>query len=353
MRIILSIAVVLWHSYPIVYGSEARNAVPLFLQPFVAVILPMFFALSGFLVAGSLLRCKTLISFLGLRMIRIFPALIVEVCISAILIGPLLTTVPLREYFTDDLFFRYFFNSIGHIQYQLPGMFPGNPIPRTVNGQLWTVPFELVCYVSLAVFVFFLGKNKPWLFLAFVAGLILWDSYDALAQFVSPSESQEVMIDRFRISVSGILLVAAFGAGVAMYMLRERLPYSQLLGAISFTISIAALYFGLDWFAVIAASYTTVWLGLTNLPKPFFLKYADYSYGIFLYGFVVQQAVVQLLPDFSEWYWNFGITMVFLVPLAAFSWHFVEKPCQKMKKFAFKAEELSEPYIRRFSSRRT
>ena len=80
MRLLLALGVVLWHTVVICYGNAFQNA--LWVGPYRALfsfILPMFFALSGFLVCGSLERCRTLVSFLSLRILRIFPALVAEV----------------------------------------------------------------------------------------------------------------------------------------------------------------------------------------------------------------------------------------------------------------------------------
>jgi hypothetical protein len=59
------------------------------------------------LVAGSLERSKTLLTFLGLRVIRIYSALAVEVVLSAFLIGAAVTAFPLERYFRDPLFLNY------------------------------------------------------------------------------------------------------------------------------------------------------------------------------------------------------------------------------------------------------
>jgi peptidoglycan/LPS O-acetylase OafA/YrhL len=116
----------------------------------VTLILPMFFALSGFLVAGSLERCRTLVGFLSMRALRILPALAMEIVLSALVLGPLVTDLPTAAYFGDPEFARYFLNIIGDIHYHLPGVFVTNPL-ASVNQQLWTIPFELECYVALAV----------------------------------------------------------------------------------------------------------------------------------------------------------------------------------------------------------
>ena len=55
----------------------------------------------------------------------------------------------------------------------------------------------------------------------------------------------------------------------------------------------------------------------------------DYSYGIYLYGFVVQQAVTALLPSLNN-YLSVAIAMPIAIALAALSWHLVERPCLAM-----------------------
>src|SRR5215469_12102212 len=57
------------------------------------------------------------------------PALTVEVFLSAIILGPLLTTVSHGNYFTSGEFYSYFLNIVGEIHYSLPGVFVTNPVP--------------------------------------------------------------------------------------------------------------------------------------------------------------------------------------------------------------------------------
>src|SRR5271167_5053386 len=149
LRLILAISVIVWHSVLVCYGPAAEfyfwTGPP---RPSIYFILPSFFALSGFLVAGSLERNK-IHEFLTLRIMRIFPALTVEVTISALIIGPILTTSPWREYFYSYRFLAYFLDIVGDIHYQLPGVFNNLPTPNFVNAQLWPIPFDLACYMAI------------------------------------------------------------------------------------------------------------------------------------------------------------------------------------------------------------
>ncbi len=109
LRIALSFCILCWHSVDVSYGDKAGEtiwATPL--GPFGAILLPAFFALSGFLVMGSAIRVKSLTTFLSFRILRILPALSIEVCFSAVLIGGAVTTLPTHLYFHSHGFLRYF-----------------------------------------------------------------------------------------------------------------------------------------------------------------------------------------------------------------------------------------------------
>src|ERR1700761_8618139 len=100
MRIILAACVILFHSFDLSAGyNVALHDLHGLFRPIDALIVPMFFSLSGFLIAGSLERSRTLISFLGLRAIRLVPALLVETVLSAVLIGLLFSSMSYKEYF--------------------------------------------------------------------------------------------------------------------------------------------------------------------------------------------------------------------------------------------------------------
>ena len=172
LRLSLAISVILFHSIVTSYGPATQATVVSSASGALwALVLPMFFALSGFLVAGSLDRTNNLFTFLGLRILRIFPALAVDTFFCALVLGPHFTTLPLSSYFRDTEFASYFLNILGQIHYKLPGTFETNPI-TLVNGQLWTIPSELGCYVTLAVLALLGLNRRKWLFLAALIALV-------------------------------------------------------------------------------------------------------------------------------------------------------------------------------------
>lgn len=310
LRICLSVGVVAWHTIVVCYGRDAE--LPIWsgwLRPLPAFIIPSFFALSGFLVAGSLSR-NPLPEFLALRALRIVPALSVEVLISALLIGPAVTNLPLDRYFTDPVFSRYFFNLIGHIQYHLPGVFEGMPAGPLVNLQLWTVPYELRCYILITLIALAGLLNYPRALLAaIVVGLIV----------ALPLHNVELPDT----GPDGTTLVLAFLFGVTLYYLRDRIPYHWSWFAVALALAWTLSTFPqTKWQATLPIAYVTVFLGLQNPRKTLLVAGADYSYGLYLYGFPIQQLTAYALP--KHWYINLPVAMLCTAVLAWMSWVLIE-----------------------------
>lgn len=322
LRLALATAILCSHSIDVSYGVkftvDFENGP---IRPLIAILLPMFFALSGFLVAGSLDRCRSLVSFMGLRIIRLVPALAFETVLAALVLGPLLTRLPLGSYFSDGLLPRYFFNVVGHIQYLLPGLFEDNPWPRTVNAQLWTLPYELICYIALATLALFSLHHRRHIFALVVVALnIILMAHYVINAASAGWNDQPV--------APGPVMVLAFLYGITFHLYRDKVPHSAGLGFVAGALALAVLIHpATDYLVPLPAAYFTVWLGLTR-PRPSLLtRHGDYSYGIFLFGFPIQQAATQLMgPGFREWYWNIAAALPITILFAMLSWHAVEKP---------------------------
>ena len=334
MRVLLAMLVVLLHTAIVSYGTSGDAIFwngPL--KIVYRIVLPMFFALSGYLVAGSLERSKTVGGFLALRVIRIYPALAVETLISAFLIGPLITTLPLRDYVADPRFATYLLNILGDVHFTLPGVFAGNPLPFVVNGQLWTVPYELLCYILLSFLAVLGVVRRRHLSLVFIATLTV-----ALvgARFYKYGGHFPISEAAF----PGSLLIISFLGGLALYLYRDVIPWSGTLAALAAATSVvllAVLPYG-EYASPVPVAYLTVYLGLTNARRIDALKHADISYGIFLYGFVIQQFVASILPGARHWYVNFGLALPIAAVIAALSWRVVERPALGSRSIIFRWE---------------
>jgi peptidoglycan/LPS O-acetylase OafA/YrhL len=325
LRVVLAVAVLCIHSFAVSYGRAGE--IFLFEPPLrglITFILPAFFALSGFLVSASLLRQRNVARFLGLRALRLVPALAVEVTLCGLLLGPLFTTLPLASYFSDPQFFTYFLNIVGHIQYLLPGLFRDNPYNQAVNVSLWTIPYELECYIALTVLAV-IGLVYRRMLL--IAGVIL--AHVAVIGRDLLRGAAELPMDG---SLPGRILLLGFLAGVVLFVCREHITVTPLRTIAAAVVSFALLNLPYAaYFAAFPIAYVTIAIGLTRPPRHAFLASGDYSYGIYLYAFPVQQTVAHLLPQHREWYINIALALPVTILLAMFSWHAVEKHALKLK----------------------
>lgn len=325
LRIGLAVAVVCTHSTAVSYGRAVD--VDMWDGPqrmLDHMILPMFFALSGFLVAGSLERCPTLVSFYGLRILRIVPALAVEVTLSAIIFGPLLSSLPLADYIRAPEFRVYFLNIVGYIHYLLPGVFEHNPVPRIVNAQLWTVPFELQCYLAIgALAVVGIVRDRRILLAMVVAGQALW-AWQAIRHGHETANG----------GVTGALLILCFLTGVLFFLYRDKLPLNGILFGVAFALCGGLMMLPRGTFYVpIPATYVTVYLGLLNPRKVPLLFGGDYSYGVYLYGYPIQQVFASLGPWSRHWWLNILVCLPSAFAVAYVSWNVVEKPTLALRRY--------------------
>jgi peptidoglycan/LPS O-acetylase OafA/YrhL len=327
MRIFLSVSIVAWHTVQTSYGDPVAATVwTIGWRPVLGLILPMFFALSGFLVAGSLARTPELTKFLGLRALRIYPALTVETLISAFILGPLLTSLPLSAYFSGREFHQYLYNCLGTIHYTLPGLFNNNPDPRTVNIQLWTVPYELKCYIFLAALAFLGIALRRYLILGITIflqlAIFVFNIYSFRGHFAVPKGP-----------VDGTVLIMIFLAGVALFALRKSIILNVWLFIVAIILTILCLSVPLgDYLLPYPVSYMTIYIGFRNPPANIFHKLGDLSYGIFLYGFPMQQVLASQGAWAHHWYISFPLSLSLTILVAWLSWNIVEKPALSLKR---------------------
>ncbi|MBD3842255.1 MAG: acyltransferase [Campylobacterales bacterium] len=122
----------------------------------------IFFAISGYLISMSWDKDPSIKRFFIRRALRIFPALIIVTLVCVFILGPIMTTWELKEYFTSQYIVLYLKNIFLYISYYLPGVFEHNPVPNAVNGSLWSLPVEFFMYIVVAVFGV-IGNYKKYL----------------------------------------------------------------------------------------------------------------------------------------------------------------------------------------------
>ncbi|MFC6739265.1 acyltransferase family protein [Methylobacterium tardum] len=306
-----------------------------FLQPFLYALVGMFFALSGFLIAGSALRTGKVGPFLANRGLRILPALTVEVTLCALVLGPFFTTLPLRQYFSDPLFLSYFGNIVGHVSFVLPGVFQDNPWPSIVNTNLWTLPPEFWCYLIMLGLMVCGVLATPIRLTAAVIGI----AAIALGLGLYDPATYTVRHDNTHFTTWYIVLMFFFG--VVLFLNARRVVMSFRIFLVCGTLYYVMMM--ADVLGVVSGmllTYCMVYIGMQNFRWFDRIVRKDLSYGIYLYGFPLTQATVALLlPHLADlpkavcFAVIFPVVLVLTASFASISWDYIEKPALKLRRF--------------------
>lgn len=334
LRMIAALCVLFSHSYPICLGKDAEEPLAWLLSPYNLGRLAVwtFFVISGFFISASFDRRRTVKSFIAARLLRIYPGLLIALTITALVIGPLFTANSQHEYFSSVEPLQYILQNLSLLlmKYNLPGLFPDTPYPYAVNGSLWTLFYEMLCYVMVAC----VGLIASRMHYGFVLFLLL---FALIHVYLSHQNAHDITFTSHQLTARSHELLLPFVMGMVMYRFRTRIPHSGLLalGCIMLIYAVRHTTYFIDAFMILWA-YLVLYIGF--FPSRWLHAYnrlGDYSYGTYLYAFPAQQIIAHL---------NHGITPLALTAIAIpltiicgiLSWYFVEKPALVLKRLALR-----------------
>lgn len=292
-----------------------------------------FFIISGYLIMMSWDRRPAVWQFLRARVLRIFPGLAIAVLFTALVIGPLLTTLSLGDYFTGG-WWRYLATiDLMHLDQSLPGVVFHYGYPVSINTPLWTLPVELKMYIFLVI----LGaagalRTRGFLVAAFLLALLgaYW-----------PTGQPFAFLTYWGITpfISGLLGATNnyplfFLAGSLLYAFKDSIP---LRGSVATVLFVA-------W---IAGHYTSHVEAISLVCMPYFVlcagvgqtrglrdvtRIGDLSYGLYIYAFPIQHVWMKVTGLNARGHGSlFALVAATTAPIAFASWHLVEKRALKLK----------------------
>jgi len=340
LRLVLASAVIFHHSFPLIGIPDPFQSFSRGQSSIGSVAVAGFFAISGYLIAKSGTASDT-VQFLWRRLLRIFPAYWTVLLVTAFVIGPalwLISNRSLGEYFVEDgngpvHYFTANWNlSIG--TYGIHDLLASNtPYGRATNGSvfngsLWTLSYEWLCYLLIGALVLFgvLARARI-LVVAITIGLFFAQVLNVVMPGAVPALTS-LLSDGYFVQLTFTFMV---GATFAMYS--KQIPFDDRLGVLSALVLLATIRFGgYSSVGMIAGAYFVLYLG-ARLPKrvQWVGQKNDYSYGMYIYGFLVQQ----MLASFGLWelgYLPFSLlALVVTFACAWLSWHIVEKNAMRLK----------------------
>jgi peptidoglycan/LPS O-acetylase OafA/YrhL len=281
----------------------------------------VFFVVSGYLVTESWERAPSLPRFAAKRGLRIYPALFVCVLLLTFALGPAVTRLALGDYLgaygTWDFLVA---NLLLHTDHNsLPGVWLSSGDNGTIlNGPLWSLPVEVAMYAMVAGLGLLRAIRLPVLGLLFAIGLICLH-YDTTRYY------------EFIGSVGWML--SFFVAGMVFYKLRAAAWILHPLAAFaSLLVLVASAPLGLFLLACpIFGAHLVLFLAryrnFSVLPAA---RFGDLSYGLYIYGWPVEQTLLYLRPGLDPMM-LFAVAWPLTAAIAFLSWHLVEKRALRWK----------------------
>jgi peptidoglycan/LPS O-acetylase OafA/YrhL len=288
--------------------------------------LNIFFCISGYLIAKSASTSPTLKNYLWKRLLRIQPLLIVTCICTVFLLGPLFTDLSASHYFLNVHTWTYFRNILPFfgLQFSLPGVFVKNIAENGVNGSLWTLIVEerlylLMCFLFLFkkqyssyVSFYILFLNLIYLFNRFYysGDLIPYFNTSAFYYSLVFLNSAALFILKIKFSKNLFLFACLSSVGVLAAIMLPAFDFIYLFSFPFFVNSIARIK------------------GITNYAG----KYGDFTYGIYIFSFPIQQMFIAKEIALKNPYLLFLLTILIVIPMAILSWNLVEKRFLRLKK---------------------
>lgn len=333
LRLAMALLVIWSHSFAIYYGTEAFEPVSLLLGGVYNagnIAVRVFFVISGFLITVSFIRRKSMLDYLRKRVARIYPGFMAAVAVRLFVIVPLFAqnTPPPHE----------LLKSLGFallLQNTIPAVFQTHPV-AAVNGALWSIPFEFWCY--LAVMALGAARLLPRraLILALTLGIV---AGKAVLDILDRKPGGGIIGEIIGWPYLWFSIAPCFLVGMLVYLYRAHIPRSRALAiglVIAFILSAHVSRLLCDALFPFVAAYATFHVGMSRRAMPDAARFGDFSYGTYLYGFPIQQMLVEARLPFPAY---MAAAMVCSLLAGMASWFLVEKRFLSRKRL----KEFSRP----------
>jgi len=349
LRLALAVTVVVAHSFPLGYGHSSPWYSASHGQTDLGSLAVLgFFAISGYLVTLSAARTHPA-RFAWHRILRIFPAFWVALVVTAFVFAPLalhhrsgagglseLHPGP-TSYVTSNWWTQMRQYGVGDLLVETPyGALTGRSV---FDGSLWSLRFELACYLALFVLAVLGTRRCLRLSVGVAAGLVAvasvlqWLPRDRYGTGPSPLPTPVLPLLGALDPSTAAPMTLAFAVGALVAVFPTQLAMGRWPALVALGIFAGTLEFGaFDVVGVPAFAYVILFLGsrapaaLRNVGTR-----TDISYGVYIYGFPIEQLLaLNGVPAHGHLLY-LGTSIALALVAGWISWQVVESRALRLK----------------------
>ncbi|MGR3433966.1 MAG: acyltransferase family protein [Shimia sp.] len=333
LRMLAAVAVLFAHAWPIALGRGAQDPITRALgHDLGGLAVAVFFAISGYFITRSWTMRPDRRRFLVNRALRLFPALAAMLGVTVLVAGLVVTAAPPETFWAAAPAYVLRNLSLVSLLYPLPGVFSENPYGPAINGSLWTLMYEVACYLGVLA--------------AGLAGLLAGPRRaraTVLAAICATLALQVAAPHPVAAALGRLGLPFALGAAIWIWRVPLTGPRAWAGAGGLIALAVAARVvpaawaadWPVDWAAAGALSYGALVSGHARAPVlAAYNRLGDYSYGTYIYAFPIQQLVVWMGVA-GPWA-NVAVALPLTLACAVASWHLVEAPALRLKPAAIR-----------------
>ena len=327
VRVVAAICVIFSHQYALSGLPEPSVFSGISFGLFGVIL---FFTISGFLVAKSWDADPHVVRFGVKRLLRIWPAFAVAITLTALVLGPVVSTLPVHDYYFDWRVKDYFNNLAFSLRDELPLAFVGNALPISINGSLWTIPLEVKLYAALGILGVAGLLRQRWIITLLTLAVVFMYAVveprgDRIVNGLLWSQEQRLLLE------FGLF----FFAGVVFHKFGIHVTRRRALSALALCWMAAGIAYAynrplLSLLLVVPVATLVIGTASTRYVRRA-ARFGDISYGLYLYAFPVQQTLIWLYKDRLSWSALLVLVLITTFGLAFASWHLVEKRALGLK----------------------
>ena len=309
VRFVCAVLVIISHAHPLGDGSkDFLNVLTNQKVSLGSLAVHILFYLSGLYICRSFLQKNENVTlFVRKRIEKLWLPLALVIISSVFFVGILFTSLDIKEYLCNQQMGKYFLNLVFILQYELPGVFVDNMYnnPAAVNGALWTLPLEILCYIAMVIALktkLLSGKRSASFSLFEITGLFF------IAYFIVSKSSYARYEYHLRIFY-------IFFLGVFTYLYAGKIFFNKKISIALFILLIMGMFSGYcEWVLLFSLPYMVITVFFMSNKKNLFSTLGNYTYEMYLCGFVIQQSIVALFGGTMNPYLN----MIICIPLDIF-----------------------------------
>jgi peptidoglycan/LPS O-acetylase OafA/YrhL len=312
LRFFAASLVILSHSY-LLSGGTSTDLFYQFTRRTIAYPgMAIFFIISGYLITQSWMNTGNSFKFLKKRILRIYPALI-----CAILVTTLFLNFVIFKNIVFDDWIKVLINIPLMQQYSIPSWFSTNFYYNNncINGSIWSLQLEFQMYIFTMILGLFGLLKKKWSWITILAISILSMKFKVF---------EDGVVTDYRVYY---IIVSLY------YVYKDKIKFNTIIGicavAVWFLFTKTEYLTPASW---ITLPYAVLWIGnaSTNVLYSFF-KSGDYTYGLYIYAFPIQQSTVFIFQNRLNPYELFIIAYPLSLAFAILSWHYIEQKFLSLK----------------------